>query len=208
MSINKPRGKPSVLLLADSRGRQLLYPIKRAVKEILMGRKSHYNLVLLFAGVNNLTTTNHDSVSFAFSEMPETVDGLTDELTIAKYFLKNFADNIILCHLIGLDLLAYNNHLNKHQRAATSIQQPTNDDQSLINDTCVTLNQTITLINGDDNLQSPFLQDTIHCLVKGKRVHKYIRFRDGLHPDDRTVQLWAQVFAKGISRNLTNLGLI
>ena len=107
--------------------------------------------------------------------MPETVDALTDELTIAKYFLKNFADNIILCHLIGLDLLAYNNHLNKHQRAATSIQQPTNDDQSLINDTCVTLNQTITIINGDDNLQSPFLQDTIHCLVKGKRIHKYIR---------------------------------
>ena len=133
-----------------------------------------------------------------YNEMPTAVDNLTYKLTFAKQFLNCFADNVILCHLIGLDLDTYNRHISHRQlpnkitprtnSTYTNLDRPTttdySEDQAIINDICVTLNQTITLINTckDDGLQSPFLQNTIYCLVRKKRVHTYIRFRDGLHP--------------------------
>ena len=95
-----------------------------------------------------------------------------------------------------------------HMNTKRSNTADYSEEQAILNDICVTLNQTITLINDDDGLQSPFIQDTIHCLVRKKRVHKYTRFGDGLHPDTDTVKLWAKVFAKGIHKNLSNLKLI
>ena len=197
--------------------------IHTASKEILSARLNHYNLVLLFAGVNNLTRKeSNNRVSMFYHETPEAVDHLTDDLTFAKQFLKCFADHVILCHLIGLDLRTYNMHFKNRQLLNTTSSQTNlfhmntkrsntadySEEQAILNDICVTLNQTITLINDDDGLQSPFIQDTIHCLVRKKRVHKYIRFGDGLHPDTDTVKLWAKVFAKGIHKNLSNLKLI
>ena len=59
--------------------------IHTASKEILSARLNHYNLVLLLAGVNNLTRKeSNNRVSMFYHKTPEAVDHLTDDLTFAK----------------------------------------------------------------------------------------------------------------------------
>ena len=71
----------------------------------------------------------------------------------------------------------------------------------MIDEGVVHVNRVIVNINEESGLVGPWLQNTVHALFKGKRIHKYLRFHDGLHPDPQTKLLWSRLIAKSILTN-------
>ena len=59
----------------------------------------------------------------------------------------------------------------------------------------------IASFNNANGVVSPWLQNSIHSLLRGKRRHKYFNFRDGLHPDVRTQEEWSKLIANAIVTN-------
>ena len=58
-------------------------------------------------------------------------------------------------------------------------------------------------MNHDDNLPTLFLQNSIHhknSEREPRRKAKYAKLYDGLHPDEKTAQVWLQQIIKAIKK--------
>ena len=149
-------------------------------------------------GVNNLTHKHSNGhVSPRFTEVGNLVDVMTDHLTFAKKELYKASPNIVICQITGLSLLHYNRYVDPLYNG-----YPYPFHQFVINEGIIYVNQVITLMNTDSGLVSPWIQDTVHCLTHGKRINKYQRFYDGLHPTPKTQDIWARLITRGINTNL------
>ena len=114
-----------------------------------------------------------------------------DNITWANLLLSKHQTKIIYCQLIGLNFVMYNKYSTdfKHQ-------------QVVVDEGVVMFNQTLNLINMQSEVVTPWLQDTIHFLTKGKRIHRYSKLRDGIHPTSETADTWARLIAKSALTNL------
>ena len=74
--------------------------------------------------------------------------------------------------------------------------------QVVVDEGVVMFNQTLNLINMQSEVVTPWLQDTIHFLTKGKRIDRYSKLRDGIHPTSETADTWARLIAKSALTNL------
>ena len=96
-------------------------------------------------GVNNLTSkSSNGKVTPVFTEIPNMVDVVTDYLTWAKSYLKQYSKYVIICQFVGLDINVYN----LHRGHMTDFDAA----QTIINDGVITLNQVVTMLNRDDHL--------------------------------------------------------
>ena len=122
---------------------------------------------------------------------------MTDYLTSAKKELYKASPNVVISHITGLSLIEYNRYIEPLYEG-----YPYPLHQFVINEGVVYIYQVITLMNIDSGLVSPWFQDTVHCLSYGKRLNKYKRFYDGLHPTPKTQDIWAKLIARSIKTNL------
>ena len=100
---------------------------------------------------------------------------------------------LILCHVLGLDIQIYNKDV---ERDETKVMQ------EVINEGLPTLNAAIDSINMNANVKGPWLSDTIHNLTNGRRIHKYKRFSDGIHPRKDCCELWAKKIIKAVEADI------
>ena len=172
--------------------------VVRAVRRFLERDSTGSEYVILLAGVNNLTKVewsydrSRRTVSPVFDNIPALVDSLTDSYTEAKMLLAREGHQCIICELTGLDINRYNKMTTYYEK-----------HQDVINEGIPILNRTIYAMNHDDNLPTPFLQNSIHHKnTKGKpcRKAKYAKLYDGLHPDEKTAQVWLQQIIKAIKK--------
>ena len=195
----------SCCLLADSRGRHLdtyidhelsvleLSNIKVTVRfspgarldRIFYDAETHlrdfkYDMIILLGGVNHLTMLSKN----------KTVIPIFSDLTWFKNAISHLGHRLVICQLTGIDLNRYN-----HTTGQFSAQQ------NVLNEGVVLVNRVIVNMNEESGLVGPWLQNTIHALHKGRRIHKYLRFRDGLHPDAVTMTLWSRLIVKSIITN-------
>ena len=143
-------------------------------------------------GVNNLSVKHlSGTISPVFNDVPNMVEVLNDNITWANLLLSKQQTKIIYCQLIGLHFDMYNKYSTdfKHQ-------------QVVVDEGVVLFNQTLNLINMQSEVVTPWLQDTIHFLTKGKRIHRYSKLRDGIHPTSETADTWARLLAKWALTNL------
>ena len=94
----------------------------------------------------------------------------------------------IICELTGQDINRYNKMTTYYEK-----------HQDIINEGIPILNRTIYAMNHDDNLPTPFLQNSIHHKNSKREPHmmtKYTKLYDGLHPDEKTAQVWLQQIIK------------
>ena len=186
------RNMPTRFTVSTSPGATIVKAVREA--ESILQSKS-FDYIYLMAGVNNLTSkSSNGKITPTFNEIPNLVDVITDHLTWAKSFLANYSPRVIICHLIGLNIDTYNafhGHMTNFHTA-----------QEIINEGAVMLNQVVTEMNRDAQLTAPWIMDTVHSLTNGRRIHKYNRFYDGLHPNDCTQKLWAKRIAKAANTNL------
>ena len=212
----------SVLLVTDSRGNSLDYRIPHICKHwninakvetlILSGMNLNkapdkildyldgriVDMIILMVGVNNLTHKHlNGHISPRFTEIGNLVDVMTDHLTFAKKELYKASPNVVIAHITGLSIIEYNRYIDPHYEG-----YPYPFQQFVINEGVIYLNQVITLMNTDAGLVSPWIQDTVHCLLRGQRINKYKRFYDGLHPTPKTQDIWAKLIARSIKTNL------
>ena len=202
----------NILILCDSRGRNLYdhvssdcnnlrldctvevvvtpgASLRTATLGILKACRKHYDIIFLFARIIEFTIKGPNGrVKPDFSDVPSAVDTIDDKFTWCLSYLNEVCHKVAICHILCLDISTYN--CEPHEKYTNA--------QSLLNYTIIPLNQTVMLINQDREFYLPFLQDTIHALSKGKRLHKYARFYDGLHPRDEPLDLWGKLFAKAI----------
>ena len=82
---------------------------------------------------------------------------MTDHYERAKAELQKLHPKVVLCHLVGIHLDTYN----KGQTDYTC-------QQKVIDEGIVTLNQTLTLMTSESEVVSPWIQETIHALTKGR----------------------------------------
>ena len=61
--------------------------------------------------------------------------------------------------------------------------------QNVINEGLPLLNVAINSINMNTNVKGPWLTDTVHSLINGRRVHKYKRLHARIHPDTKTCDI-------------------
>ena len=154
-----------------------------------------FDFIYLMTGVNNLTSkSSNGKVTPVFTEIPNMVDVVTDYLTWAKSYLKQYSKYVIICQFVGLDINVYN----LHRGHMTDFDAA----QTIINDGVITLNQVVTMLNRDDHLTAPWIMDTIHSLTNGRRINKYSRFYDGLHPNETTQKLWSTLITKAAKTNI------
>ena len=60
-------------------------------------------------GVNNLIKVfSHKQIIMAFDNVPDAVDSIDNMFTRLKTNLQPYTPKVIVCHLIGLDILVYN----------------------------------------------------------------------------------------------------
>ena len=74
--------------------------------------------------------------------------------------------------------------------------------QTIINESMTYVNRSIDSTNMSSNLIGPWIEDTVHANINGKKVHKYLRLRDGLHPDENTKLIWAKKLRNAFIANL------
>ena len=118
---------------------------------------------------------------------------MESKLDYAMNTLKKLVPKMIICHVLGLNICVYN----KVDLSSESAQM-----QSVIDEGLPLLNAAIDSINMNNGVKGPWLTDTIHSLINGKRVHKNKRLPDGIHPDEVTCKLWAKKIVKAIESNL------
>ena len=147
-----------------------------------------------FAEVNNLTDKHMNGrVTGKYTETSNLIEILEDKLDNARTVLSKYVSKFILCHVIGLDIRTYNKDSN---------ESDTSEMQKVIDDGIPPLNIAIDSINMNHQVKGPWLTDTIHSLINGKRVHKYKRLPDGIHPDETTCELWSKKIVKSFETNL------
>ena len=175
-----------------------LQSIERKAKEELSNTR--YDMVYVMLGVNNITRLFYKKqIICAFENIPTMVDTMDDLFTVLKTNLSLLAPKIIVCHLLGLDLLVYNLK-KKGQDELLTADYPRM--QMIINEAVIHINNSINSMNLSSNVIGPWLADTIHSHTNGRIVHKYPRLHDGLHPDSATKKLWAKKLVKSIQDNL------
>ena len=150
-----------------------------------------YDYLYVFCGVNNLSE-KHESgrVTAVYDDIGHLVDNMYDRLFCVRNYLFKFSYRPVICQMMGLSLDKYNR---------------TSEDQifgqKIINQAIPILNRAINSINTDVECISPWLGATIHSIIHKKYSHKYLRLRDGLHPTEDTIQIWADNFVEAILKN-------
>ena len=200
-----------ILLITDSRGVELESMLREIICEgslnidikVLAVRGANIlsvedEAIKEMIGINNLTEFwGYKQVIFSYDNIPDLVNDMDNMYTHLKYKLQKYAPKV--CHLIGLDILAYN--LSKTHHAPLIIADYPGM-QNIINGSIAYINRAIDSMNTASNVQGPWLEDTIHTSIKGKKINKYLRLHDGLHPDNITKKLWAKKLTKAFLDNM------
>ena len=214
----------SILLIMDSRGtnfKEILLEavnkdVPNAVVELLAVRganlqsiktkalselSSHnYDQAYILMGINNITKLHFEKqILLNYDIIPDLVDSMDDMFTALKAKLQEKVPNVVVCHLVGLDMLRYN--IEKQGRNPLLLTDYRRL-QTIIDDSIPIINRAIDSMNMSLNLISPWIEDIVHANINGKRVHKYLRLHDGLHPSISTKKLWAKKLAKAFLNDI------
>ena len=145
-----------------------------------------YDQAYIFLGVK---LYYEKQILLAYDNIPDLVDTMDDLYTTLKTNLQKKVHKVIVCHLVGLDLLSCN--IAKQGQNPLLIADYPNM-QSIIDEAIPILNRSIDSMNMSSDLVGPWIEDTIHSNINGERVHKYLRLYDELHPSAATKKLWAK----------------
>lgn len=191
--------KMLTIVIADSRGRHLdmyvdhddikisfqsgarLMTVAHKALEII--NRFHPDIILLMAGVNDMTVRNKYTgrVSLISTSPTTIVNHVLQQINLAKsLILGSFPDvKVIIGGIIGLSIHTYNRRPN------------TSPLQSVVDDAVTALNAQIRQINEDSGVPHPRLTSKVHTWKKGVKKNLYYRLRDGLHPGDLLLHSWA-----------------
>ena len=157
-------------------------------------QKHRNDQAYFFVGVNNLTEKHSNGkVTGVFTDSSNLVDIMESKLDETTSSLRQYEPKVILCHVLGLDIQVYNKDTEREEVVAM---------QKVINDRLPLSNSAIDCINMNANVKGPWLTDTIHSFTNGRRIHKYKRFSDGIHPTKDTCEIWARKILKAIKDNM------
>ena len=123
------------------------------------------------------------------------VDSITDKLHKVKDSLIACTQYLVFGQITGIDLNAYNKGRTQHDKL-----------QSLINTGVREINRVVCSINEENGMIPPWVFSDIHVFDKreGHYVDKYVKYEDGLHPDELLLMKWAEATIKSIKINLRN----
>ena len=156
-----------------------------------------YHLVIVWAGINDLTDLNKAkrTVSPKFDDIWYMVDTITDKLHDLKSSLMAYTQYLVIGQITGIDM----NDFNKGQTEYVVLQQ-------LINSGIRDINRVVCSINEENGMIPPWTFSDIHVYDKRENAHvdKYIKYADGLHPDNLLPMKWAEATIKSIKINLRN----
>ena len=145
-------------------------------------KPEHFDKCYPFTGVNNFTRKVGKRCVLRANSVIEAEQFIISEITNAYLKLSALCPKVVICHLIGLDIATYNKApCHSHER-----------DQHIINETVNLVNVKINKMNIDHNVKGPWLADTIHSTSGNHTTHKYKMLPDGLHPDEKTLKIWAK----------------
>ena len=140
-----------------------------------MLKSGNYDQVYYALGVNNLMDKHSNGkITGTFTEPGNLTESMEKYLDEARKDLSVLTKKLILCHVLGVDIAKYN----KSEDRNMYLEMQTTIDEGL-----VTLNSAINAINMSTGVVGPWLQDTVHSLTNGRRIHKYKGLPDGIHPD-------------------------
>ena len=145
-------------------------------------------------GVNDLTEKHlNGKVTGIYTDSANLVEMMENKLDKTAIVRRKYVPKLILCHVLGLDMQTYNKG-SEHENSDSM--------QKIINEGLPLLNAAIDSINMNSNVKGPWLNDTIHNLTNGRRIHKYKRLFDGIHPTKETCEIWAKKIVKAIKDNM------
>lgn len=202
-------GKFTVLVLTDSRGRDLeemmnenseyigfqvkVFPgasigtLAKKLHRILgVNRGSRYHLVVILGGICSITKIEYMPYRVAMPRM-ESTDGLMSIINneFDMLFGSKLDIPILLAPTVGIDLTRYAGQWNEELFRM----------QPLIDRTILEVNTRMREINDDNGLPTPNTSSCVHhCRGKGRgyRTH-YQKLYDGCHPDEEVKAVWAKV---------------
>ena len=154
-----------------------------------------YDMIVSMLGTNDLLTRHlNGPISPKYHDVGNLVDSITDKLQDSKTYLKSYCKFVVVSHILGLDFDRYNKYqTNYHQQ------------QTVLDEALPYLNQSGVSINGDDELHTPMLLDSLHTRTQGSRFQKYHKLHDGLNPRSGIIISWAEQLHKSVSKNIEYL---
>ena len=160
-------------------------------------KENQYHLVLVCGGVNDLTVLNHATgrVSPVFDDLGCLVDTLTDKLHSLKETLGSYTQYLIIGQITGLHMNTYNKDKSDHDIL-----------QRIIGGGMRYVNRVVCSINEENQVIPPWWFSDIHTYDKMSRryLDKYVKFHDGLHPDNILLMRWAEAIVASMSKNIQN----
>ena len=159
--------------------------------------ENQYHLVLVCGGINDLTKLNRSSwiVSPRFDDIGHLVDTMTDKLNKLVSALESCTQYLIIGQLPGI-------HFNTFNKGKTDYDEL----QNVMNEGIRHINRVICSINEEGGLIPPWWLSDIHTFDKQTQCHlnKYVKFKDGLHPNEILTMQWAEKIVKSMSKNIQN----
>lgn len=188
------------IVVTDSRGRFLdtmvddesilvshhsgatLYDV--ATHAINIVRRFQPDLILLIAGINDMTVLNRRNrqVRLISNSRAAIINYLIHRINLAKSMILSACPyvKVAVGGILGIDLNTYN------RRHGTSPYQ------HIVDDSITAINAYIRQMNHDAGLPHPRLTTKVHTWRRGRRRNAYSRLRDGLHPNNLILESWAR----------------
>ena len=207
-----------ILIICDERGRDLkefmlnvqeemdeprlvrytfMFHEKATIYEGTTNKKNNlsekkYDIIISMLGTNDLLTRHlNGHFSSKYNDIGNLVDTMTDKFQLSKNYLKQFCKHIVVSHVLGLDFDRYNRYETDYSYS-----------QRLLDEAIPLLNQAIVSMNGDDDITTTLLQDTLHTRTKGSRFHKYHKLYNGYNPRAGLIISWAEQIHKSVIKNI------
>ena len=114
---------------------------------------------------------------------------------LLKDKLGAYTQYLVLGQLTGIDLNTFNKGKTDYDEL-----------QTIINEGMWHVNRVICSINEENQLIPPWWFSDIHTYdnKSGSYLNKFVKFHDGLHPDDLLLMRWAEAIVKSMTKNLQN----
>ena len=149
------------------------------------------NLVILFAGICNITSRNSRThiTTLRYRNIDTIVDSVIAAMDRALTFLKDEGyENVSIATITGIDMRRYNNQ-------PASQRDPYQD---MLNNAIIAVNRIIIDSNKTRNTPTTWTATMVHAYYRGAYHYLYHRLYDGCHPMRSTVTYWARMMAKVI----------
>ena len=177
--------------------------------------------VYYLAGLPDLTTKLRNRKDMyeevVFNEEPQAaIDRMSSLIIQTHETITSLGAKAIFCPIIPINLTLWNTERQKQNKTSHLLYSPQYPIMQInLHHSITNINQLMVMINKENNLTTPFIDNKIITSLPAKPPHykprykfSYSQFRDGCHPSHEIAEQWAQKILQAIHENQVKQSIV